>query len=73
MNKWYFTFGIRHLQAGYCQPIIAIDEHAARNKMFELHGRSWAFQYSSEEWERHRSDPTRGWALEIELPTIEAL
>jgi hypothetical protein len=70
--KYYFTFCGRHDLAGYCQPIEAKDYGTAREKMFELHGDKWGFQYSEKEWQGFKSDPNRMWPMEKELETIIA-
>lgn len=46
----YFTFGMGHELAGHVQPIMAENPEAAREKMFEVHGKKWAFQYSEKEY-----------------------
>lgn len=73
MGKWYFTFGGKQPNEGMCQPIIAPSFGAARQKMFELHGERWAFQYGEDQWNSWKNDPTRYWPMESELPTIEVL
>lgn len=70
MEKWIFTFGQNSGLSGYCQPIYAKSMKQAREKMFELHGRKWAFQYSIDKWEEFKSDPERLWHMEEELKPI---
>jgi len=70
--KYYFTFCGYHELAGYCQPIEAKDYGTAREKMFELHGSRWGFQYSEDEWQGIKNDTNRWWPMEKELETIIA-
>lgn len=50
MNKYYFTFGRRHKLSEYVQPIVAPNMRLAMSKMFKLHGKDWALDYTSEEY-----------------------
>lgn len=52
LNNFYFTFGLNHKLSNYYQLIVAPDEVTAHRKMFELHGKEWAFPYDSEEWDK---------------------
>lgn len=70
MGKWIFTFGANQPLAGYCQPIYASNFKIARDKMFEVHGEVWAFQYSEEEWKEQIRNPERFWNMEKELNPI---
>jgi len=70
LEKYIFTFGCGQKQAGYCQPIFAKDYEAARNKMFELHGGDWAFQYTGERWEAIKNNPDRIYTIEIEMDPV---
>lgn len=72
MEKYLFTFGGGHELQGYCQPIFASSYNEARNKMVELHGLSWAFSYTEENWETIKNDPGRIFKLETELEPIYA-
>lgn len=56
MKTWHFTFGMNCPLEGYCQPIKAKSYRSAREKMFELHGNKWAFQYSEKEWLQAKED-----------------
>jgi len=47
---FYHTFGSGHKFSGYCQPIMASSPWIAEEKMFELHGKQWAFQYLENEF-----------------------
>lgn len=52
MKKWYFTFGCG-IDEPYrnCYTVIEAESYEkAREEMVRLFGRSWAFQYSEEEW-----------------------
>lgn len=71
MEEYLFTFC--NERAGYCQPIFAENYMKAREKMFELNGDYWAFQYSREEWELLRNRPGRNWDMEQELTPIYAV
>lgn len=51
LKKFIFTFGSSHHNAKLCQPIYAKDYESARQKMFDIYGDKWAFQYSEEEWD----------------------
>lgn len=46
----FFTFGMGHELAGHVQPIKADSAEIARNEMFRIHGKKWAFQYSEQEY-----------------------
>ncbi len=56
MNKHYFTFGQDHahrygrttLDCDSVVEITARDGHVAREKMFDLFGQKWSFQYTEE-------------------------
>lgn len=55
MQKFYFTFGSGQthnnvLMEGKCQPIIAINQNVAVEKMRELYGNNWCWVYTLEEW-----------------------
>ena len=67
---WRCTFGCGMENAGYCQPILGTYS-SAREKMFELYGTKWAFQYSEQDWENIRNDPNRKWPMEKDLKLME--
>ncbi len=67
MITQYFTFGIGHKLAGQVQPIQAASVEEAREKMFEVHGRKWAFQYNEDEYLQARKE---GYARETLLEPI---
>lgn len=71
MKTWYFTFRSSQENAGYCQPIQANSCGEARQKMFDVYGEKWAFQYSEEKWNELKNDKCRWWDMEIELPIIK--
>ena len=50
LKTFYFTFGGGQTHQGHYQPIMAIDSKRARNKMVEIYGREWAFDYNEEQW-----------------------
>jgi hypothetical protein len=70
LEKYIFTFGCGQKQAGYCQPIFAKDYEEARNKMFELHGAKWAFQYTGERWDAIKNNPNRIYTIETEMDPV---
>lgn len=53
MNKYYFTFGSYHKLSDKVQPIVAPNMQLAMKKMFEMYGRDWAMDYTSEEYNHH--------------------
>lgn len=66
-KEWIFTFGCGQGDlAGKCIRISG-EYGEARDKMFEMFGNKWAFQYSAEEWEKMRNDPKRTWPMEQEI------
>ncbi|MEV9639516.1 hypothetical protein ABZ756_02310 [Mammaliicoccus sciuri] len=56
MNKYLFTFGQGHPLFGRHQIIYASYPDTAEDKMFEIHGREWAFQYTQENWDMYKSE-----------------
>ena len=50
---------------------IPVSEISDWQKMFEKYGTQWAFQYSAEEWDSWKKDPTRAWFMETEIPFEE--
>lgn len=50
MNKFYFTFGCHHELSDKVQPIVAQNMKQAMKCMFVLHGKDWALDYTSEEY-----------------------
>lgn len=56
MDKHYFTFGVNHPNRNRHQIIYASYPDTAAEKMHEIHGRDWAFQYTEKEWWRARID-----------------
>lgn len=56
MEKHYFTFGTYHALAGCHQEITANTPDEAREEMFSLHGRDWAFQYTQAEWDNCKAN-----------------
>lgn len=70
MGKWFFTFGMGQTLQGHCQPIYAQSYGHAREKMVEVYGGRWAFQYSEKEWEDSKTNPNRFWPMEKELEPI---
>jgi len=70
-KTWYFTFGCGQRFEGQCQPIIGTYSDA-RAEMFMVHGKAWAFQYSAEQWQEIKDDPTRFWEMETEMIVMTA-
>lgn len=56
MNKYYFTFGLGHDNCDRYQIIIADDAYKACQKMFEMYGNQWGFQYTQAQWEKVKAD-----------------
>lgn len=56
MNKYLFTFGQLHKYVDRHQIIYASYPDTAADKMFEIHGREWSFQYTEKEWEQYKSE-----------------
>lgn len=69
IETFYFTFGVGHKLGGHCQPIQAKNHQEARQKMFEMHGKEWAFQYTEKQWEKATEE---GFANEKLLPVVKA-
>ena len=67
---YIFTFGGSHLYAGKAVKVKG-DCDTARKKMFDFYGDRWAFQYSEEEWEKIKNDPTRDHPMEEIMEVIE--
>lgn len=69
-NEWVCTFGWGQTNAGCCVRITGTYSEA-RQKMFDIYGDKWAFQYPAEEWDSWKQDPNRAWYMEkeIELPS----
>lgn len=65
MSKFYFTFGVGHELSDKVQPIVADNLKIAMAKMFDLYGRNWAMDYTSEEYNHQ--------VLNGELPLKEEL
>lgn len=63
----FFTFGLGQALQGHVQPIKAVSSAAAREKMIEVYGRKWAFQYSEKEYLDARLE---GYARETILEPI---
>ena len=58
MEKYYFTFGLRIVDAySNCYHVeVAEDYGKARERMVEKFGTGWAFQYTEEEWRINREE-----------------
>lgn len=72
MKLFYFTFGSGQRLQGYCQPIYATDWVQARERMIELYGVVWAFQYTEEQWNGFKNNRDRLWIMEKELNPVYA-
>ena len=80
-RMYYFTFGNfggddKYL--GCVQPILASDWGKARDKMFDMHGDRWAFQYTEKSWNEAKQQKKFNFAKfgmlapeEKELPVVE--
>lgn len=51
-TEWIFTFGFNQPLAGKCVRIKG-DYCEARNRLWEIVGRDFAFQYPASEWDKH--------------------
>lgn len=56
MDKHIFTFGQHHEYCDRHQIIFANEPEKAEDKMFEVYGRNWAFQYTEKQWEKSKSE-----------------
>lgn len=69
IKKFIFTFGCGQENAGYYQEIYAKNSDEAREKMFEMYGDKWAFQYTEEDWERNKERAVQNhYPIERKLP-----
>lgn len=50
LQKYYFSFGLGHELKDYYQPIMAVDEITAIEKMHEIYGDRWAHVYEESQW-----------------------
>ena len=68
MERYYFTFGYDHKYSGHYVVIEGTDYDDARDRMFGLFGKEWAFQYTEEMWkENERLAKESGRKIETEL------
>ena len=65
-EEWIFTFGYGQPLEGKCVRI-AGTYGEARQKMIKMFGTQWAFQYSAQEWDKWKEDPSRAWMMEKEI------
>lgn len=66
-REWIFTFGCGQGDlAGKCIRIKGAYEEA-REKMCEMFGNKWAFQYPASEWDEEKNNPKRAWLMEEEI------
>lgn len=52
-QAWYFTFGYAHAHPNSYYVIEGLPGDAARDRMIEVFGRQWAFQYDAHDWFKH--------------------
>ena len=52
---WYFTFGTGQKHAGKYVKIVGTAQEA-REKMFEVFGRNWSWQYSQKQWDNPKKE-----------------
>ena len=75
MNKYYFTFGTNHFTEGgtnlsnFYVVIEAESYYEAREKMFDVRGDKWAFQYESAE----EAGVERFYLMEMKLSQVQLL
>ena len=67
---WIFTFGCGSPKAGMATKIFGTYDEA-RQKMFEIYGDKWAFQYSEENWEEMKADRIRMYPMSRITEVIE--
>lgn len=68
MPQFIFTFGIGDHYWNRYAVIDAPDSDIAREKMIEIFGKNWAFQYTEQEFSKSKSE---GFFLNLEsLPTV---
>lgn len=71
MEKYYFTFGCYHELSDRVQPILAPDLKSAMDKMFELHGRDWALDYTGDEYYTNITQGTLPRKKELDLVVVD--
>lgn len=69
-EAYVFTFGDGQPNQGCCVRIKG-SYAEARQKMIDMYGLNWAFQYSAEQWDEWKKDPNRVWFMEREIPFNE--
>lgn len=69
-EKWIFTFGFGHEHQGHYVTFSG-SYGEARQKMCDIYGTKWGFQYSEKEWNKMKNDPTRTWPMETELEVTD--
>jgi hypothetical protein len=67
-KMFYFTFGFGQENQGKYQPILASSSYNAREKMFEMYGDKWCFEYSEQEWKT--SNCEYWYPKEVALPLV---
>lgn len=69
-KKWYiFTFGVGQEHEGHYIKIYGTYD-SAREKMFEMYGDKWAFQYDEERWQKWEHERPDWMKPEVLLMTI---
>lgn len=70
-NKWIFTFGSGQPNEGK-YVVFHGTFGEARQKMFDLFGSRWAFQYSEEEWQKWVEECKKiGYPCETQMEVAE--
>jgi len=74
-KTWYFTFGAAHFHANHYVVIEDATSEEARDRMMELFGRHWAFQYDEDGWmvPLDRRDPQSPRVTQAEKYGLERL
>lgn len=62
-QTWWFTFGVGGRYAGRFYKIEDATGDEARERMFSVFGREWAFQYDAADWFKHGESQEERWNL----------
>lgn len=65
LRNWYFTFGVGHpTNAKKYVRIMSRNYEDARQRMFDVYGANWAFDYSEEDWVINPKKNPKRWQIE---------
>jgi hypothetical protein len=62
-QRWYFTFGVGQPNAGRYYVVDEATFAEARERMFAVFGREWAFQYDDADWHKGGVSQADKWHL----------